>query len=134
MGDDSLYWLNDRFSTSPAEDARNKYRDSINDTEDAVQSINDDIQVWKQTLEVDFQKYYGATVGDASSGLFRDGFEAALDRWKASVDSLLRAFDWALTDLRDQLAEMRRRKAVLDNMCVEEDYRKRQFDASEIPF
>jgi hypothetical protein len=133
----SWYDVHDGWTTSPVERVRNEYKKVIRDVEDAVQAIRADIASLNTSVATDVPKYYGSTVGDTSSGLVVTDFEAAVTRWKTSVNGLTGpwgALTQAVNDLEAKLTLLRARKAVLERMCVTEDTLEEEYTYADIPF
>ena len=133
----SDYQSYDRWHTSPAERVRDQYKDAISVADADLQAIGRDIQMLREVVRVDVEKYKSGYAGDSSKGLFASDFEAAMDRWQDGVQALIgpyEAFTQALNDLDWWLSIMRSRKGTLDWMCWNEDNREREYLDCELPF
>ena len=133
----SVYDLTDWLTTSPIEGARYDYKTVLRDTQDSADRIRGDIDELYFALNHDCPMFYGANSGDASSGQVVADFEAAVVRWKLSVDGLISpsgVFYQEVVDLEAKEDVLRRRQNTLDQMCVEEDEREKEYTLDDIPF
>jgi hypothetical protein len=132
------YDVQDGLTTSPVEKVRNEYAAAIRDVEDALAGLREDLLQLETMKTTGLGTYFGAEVGDASTGAVVKDFESALTRWGTRVEGLIGpfgVFTQAVTDVdKLRLPVMRDRLRKLDRMCVEEDVRGQEFLSSEIPF
>lgn len=131
------YGWHDFWTTSPAERARKQYREAVEDVQDAMGNLRADLELLRAMVYQNSPRFYGSNIGDASAGVFRDTFEAKVDRWLADANSLMGpigAAGVAVYDLEQKLALLCARKARLDQMCIEEDAREVEYKSSELPF
>ena len=125
-----LYSLVDSWTTSSAERLRNTYREKVRQVEDDVANL---YAVLASVPSANRLETYRDT-GDPSTGRVVTDFEAALDRLEAMVDGLVYRMTLAVRELDEKLVLMRSHLAVLEDLCVSEDAREREYTDAELPY
>ena len=139
----SWYDLFDFFHPSAVEKARRTYAAVIYDTEDAVESLRQELAAVNDDLNRIISCFRGEDVVDVSTGQVVEDFEAAVEKCRLESNVLVGPFGLltvAVNDLDGKLGSvdmpgsLRSRKSILDGMYVREDQLEHEYSDSDIPF
>lgn len=130
MSADILYSLKDWVTTSPAENLRNQYRELVKFLSKKITDLEIFLADFKE-IEKDGMMI-NKTAGKDWEGLMITTFDEKQTLVIEQKDTLIKTFDYYLSEAHEKLQVAKNKLAYLENLCAQEDKNKREYAKGEI--